>query len=528
MAYGFLCGRDYDTRQFVNKNRSGFDLLQERAKVFRFKPETNGAGPTIGLPAALHLFEDLPFWEKFFDLLELKTQTSVACRDAVPRGKTLAGAEFCAPITALHGHVAYLAARCDHIFLPVYLEAADKPPGLIRKYCYYTQYAPALVSRMEETVRRKCLVPLLDTQAGIFAGLRRLYQALKQVKPGLSFFQVHSAFHQARAFQSRQPGTSARTFSNAALPKTAKSSVVLLGRPYTLFSGAMNKGIPEIFGSLGIRTFSQDMLARDPERVKRIGGLLKAFHWNYAAAILEAAETVASRKGIYPVLVTSFKCSPDSFVTDYFKRILEEAGKPYLILQLDEHDSSVGYETRIEAAVRAFGNHFQGKDPDPRASGSGSKSPHRKQDRRQDPPAPELGPDLLPADRGQSEPARVRCPGVGGEPDPDPEEPAPQHRAMPAAQYHCPGIHGLYRNPSTGTRKNPPLDGGLRDRLQCAALSLLHPEHPGRPRGRAGEGRGLCGEHYLYRSVAAHRGGYVLCLYVRGVHSKNRLPAPTL
>jgi predicted nucleotide-binding protein (sugar kinase/HSP70/actin superfamily) len=40
------------------------------------------------------------------------------------------------------------------------------------------------------------------------------------------------------------------------------------------------------------------------------------------------------------------------------KKILDNAGKPYLILQLDEHDSSVGYETRIEAGVRAFRNHF--------------------------------------------------------------------------------------------------------------------------------------------------------------------------
>ena len=32
--------------------------------------------------------------------------------------------------------------------------------------------------------------------------------------------------------------------------------------------------------------------------------------------------------------------------------------KPYLILQLDEHALSVGYETRIEAAVRSFQNHY--------------------------------------------------------------------------------------------------------------------------------------------------------------------------
>jgi predicted CoA-substrate-specific enzyme activase len=360
VAYGFLCGRDYNTREFVNKNCSGFDLLRERAQAYRFKPQTLERGPTIGLPAALHLFEDLPFWKKFFDLLALKTRSSEDCGDAVARGKSLAGAEFCAPIAALHGHVSYLVQRCDCIFLPIYLEARDKPPGKLRKYCYYTQYAPALVSRMEETVRRKCLVPLLDTNAGINAGLRRLYQALKAVKPELSFFEVHSAFHQARAFQTAGRERLIDLFERQAT-ENGEIKVVLLGRPYTLFSRAMNKGIPDIFGSLGIQTFSQDMLSGSAERAQGIGGLLQAFHWNYAAAILEAAEAVASRKGVYPVLVTSFKCSPDSFVTDYFKQIQEGAGKPYLILQLDEHDSSVGYETRIEAAVRAFGNHFRGK-----------------------------------------------------------------------------------------------------------------------------------------------------------------------
>ena len=33
--------------------------------------------------------------------------------------------------------------------------------------------------------------------------------------------------------------------------------------------------------------------------------------------------------------------------------------KPYLLLELDDHDSSLGYETRIEAAIRSFSNHAQ-------------------------------------------------------------------------------------------------------------------------------------------------------------------------
>jgi predicted nucleotide-binding protein (sugar kinase/HSP70/actin superfamily) len=41
---------------------------------------------------------------------------------------------------------------------------------------------------------------------------------------------------------------------------------------------------------------------------------------------------------------------------------MDKYGKPYLILELDEHDSNVGYETRIEAAVRSFNNHNRNKN----------------------------------------------------------------------------------------------------------------------------------------------------------------------
>ncbi|NTW77840.1 MAG: CoA activase, partial [Syntrophaceae bacterium] len=52
---------------------------------------------------------------------------------------------------------------------------------------------------------------------------------------------------------------------------------------------------------------------------------------------------------------------PDSFAIEYFKRIMDKYGKPYLILELDEHDSKVGYETRIEAAIQSFRNHNKDK-----------------------------------------------------------------------------------------------------------------------------------------------------------------------
>ena len=133
--------------------------------------------------------------------------------------------------------------------------------------------------------------------------------------------------------------------------------IMLMGRPYTVLSPAMNNSIPEIIEKMGITTFYMDMLP-----VRQTDGLItedliRTIKWKFASKILHAAEMAARTDNCYPVLITSFKCSPDSFVIEYFKEILDNYRKPYLILQLDEHDSTVGYETRIEAAVRAFRNH---------------------------------------------------------------------------------------------------------------------------------------------------------------------------
>ena len=70
VAFGFLCGRDYKTQHFVSKNRSGFDLLTERTKVFpSVKTKEPRKDITIGIPATLHMFEELSMWKRFFSNL---------------------------------------------------------------------------------------------------------------------------------------------------------------------------------------------------------------------------------------------------------------------------------------------------------------------------------------------------------------------------------------------------------------------------------------------------------------------------
>jgi predicted CoA-substrate-specific enzyme activase len=360
VAYGFLCGRDYDTKKYVNKNLSGFDLIGERKKAFVFRP-TNKEYLTkfvIGIPAALHLYEDIALWQHFFDTLAIRTVTSGDYRDGVKKGKHAAGAEFCAPMVALHGHVKYLADKCDFIFLPFYLERKSKKKGARRQYCYYTQFAPPLASAVDnDKTHPRYLMPLVHYLYNSFHTKMQLYRVIKSIAPNaIRFTGVSAAYDQALEFKQNTLINLRKRFKEV-IRKMEDIYVVLLGRPYTVLCQSMNKGIPDIFASLGIKSFFQDMLSYSRKEIQSIEPLLNELHWHYASKILESAEVVAQSQGAYPVLLSSFKCSPDSFVIDYFKKVMEFHAKPYLVLQVDELDSRVGYETRIEAAIRSFRNH---------------------------------------------------------------------------------------------------------------------------------------------------------------------------
>jgi predicted nucleotide-binding protein (sugar kinase/HSP70/actin superfamily) len=314
----------------------------------------------IGIPEALHLQEDIDFWRYFFARLGVRVITSRGCKDAIKRGKQLSGAEFCSPMAALHGHVNWLAERADKIFLPYKLngerDEMDKARNRVRKYCYYTQYAPSVVALMMKNRPVSMIMPLINHQFSSTNTVQELYRALKPHIPNLGLLELALAYFDA----TQKASLYARQLQDIYTGQRdeAAFNVVLTGRPYTVLSAQMNKRIPEMFANLGVKVFFQDMLDFDPRDTAQFDVLLDAFHWDHAARILQTAAYAVRQENVYPVLITSFKCSPDSFAMEYFKRILEGAGKPYLILQLDEHDSNVGYETRVEAAVRAFRNHF--------------------------------------------------------------------------------------------------------------------------------------------------------------------------
>lgn len=389
VAYGFLCGRDYETNTFVSSNTSGFDLMATRRRILgeirrgaggvgSVGPHRVGAGIadalrgvgeridvlrgarewpngiTVGMPVGLHLADEYHFWERVFIELGIRVKIAAGLKDAVQVGKQIEGAEFCAPVAAFHGQVKKMLETTDLVFLPIALEPPDQGKRK-RAYCYYTQFTPSvLAGTVSDHERDRLLMPVLwggsDEPA---EELRRVFLPWVDLRAS----RIRGAMRIARDAEEAARRQLKEVFLREREGRTDDQfDVAILGRPYTALDPVMNKSIPDIFGRLGVRVFSQDMLphALPSDSVR---DLVDAVHWRFAAEILLAADYVSTTPGLYPVLITSFKCAPDAFSIESFRRILDDRQKPYLILQLDEHDSSIGYETRIEAAVRAFANH---------------------------------------------------------------------------------------------------------------------------------------------------------------------------
>ncbi|MEE4114597.1 MAG: acyl-CoA dehydratase activase [Marinilabiliaceae bacterium] len=358
VAYGFLCGRDYKSQKFVDKNISGFDLIKSRKNIINIRQYEVKSGIIIGLPAAIHMFSDLKFWTLFFHELGYPVVTSSNLHDPLEEGKMLSGAEFCAPMHSMYGHVNWLKDKCDYIFLPGSLEnrSADEP--FYENYCYYTQFSPQVVSLINSEIKQKTLTPLLYFDKGREYVLKNLHKSLKNIRGfTASLKEIREAWQKSESW-TRLEMEELRKLFHSNFNEEEGYSVVLLGRPYLVLAPSLNKGIPEIFGSLGIKCFYQDMLEKPEKTDKDLTRLLKSMPWHFAVDVLLKASTIARASGLYPVFVTGFKCAPDSFVLEYFQKLMDASAKPYLILQIDEHDSNVGYETRIEAAIRSFRGHY--------------------------------------------------------------------------------------------------------------------------------------------------------------------------
>ena len=111
--------------------------------------------------------------------------------------------------------------------------------------------------------------------------------------------------------------------------------IVLAGRPYHV-DPQINHGIDRLLCSLGAVVLTEDSISdRAPEPVC----VSVRNQWTYHARLYAAASYIASRpeqERLHLVQLVSFGCGVDAITADEVRSILQQSGKDYTQIKIDE------------------------------------------------------------------------------------------------------------------------------------------------------------------------------------------------
>ncbi|MBN1672814.1 MAG: hypothetical protein JXR37_17350 [Kiritimatiellae bacterium] len=344
------------------RNRIQFNVMELRNEIFRTgivpvdDEDRAKAQVRVGLPRTLTLLEYVPLWRLFFEQLGFETVTPEMGAETVRSGREIRAAEYCAPVTEFHGCIRELAGQADWIFFPQLMETTAEEKK--KFYCYYCHFAVPVVQNIPACrVAGRFIAPVLNMNEPLNDLIRKLYLSFPDaLKKQAAFKRVDESFRLAHDWFSERR-RDLQTFYTDQMGEANDICVALLGRPYVIFNPALNKDVPGKLAEKGIQSFFMDMIPDDDTHLDIAAEFAEVNHWHYGNEIIRKAEIVATTAGLFPILITAFKCSPDSFIVSYFKKIMDYYQKPYLIMQLDDHAASEGYDTRLEAAIETFRSH---------------------------------------------------------------------------------------------------------------------------------------------------------------------------
>ncbi|MDX9916478.1 MAG: acyl-CoA dehydratase activase-related protein [Gudongella sp.] len=355
-----------DNRKFIGGNRCERPirkkLATERFDIFEYKLDLlkeyipiKGKRGKIGIPMALNMFELLPFWHTVFSLLDFEVITSpFSTRDLYIRGQhTIPSDTVCFPAKLVHGHMEYLLdENVDAIFYPCLTYNLDEKAGDNHYNCpvvaYYPEVIAANLERVQET--RFIYDYLGLNNKKILA--KNLYDILKEWNRDLKQNEVKLAIDRG-IIEYKEYMKKIRRKGEELLEIAKEKgmlSIVLAGRPYHI-DPEINHGIAKLISEFDVVVLSEDS-------VSHLGGKIPTDilnQWTYHARLYSAAKAVANMPGLQMVQLVSFGCGLDAITSDEVKAILEDNGKIYTQLKIDEITNLGAVKIRIRSLLAALG-----------------------------------------------------------------------------------------------------------------------------------------------------------------------------
>lgn len=351
------------------------NLFEYKNKLLFDRPvlaEDEAPRGTVGIPRALNMYENYPFWHAFFTKLGFRVVLSDQTN-----GKTYeAGIEsmpsesVCYPAKLSHGHIMNLIAKDpDFIWMPCIRWERKEDQAATNHYncpivMSYPQALELNVDELGEGTKVEFLDPFIpyDKKGEL---KRRLYELVSEQRERdaaegrgrvrgahITRAEIDEAVNVAWEADVEFHNAMHRKGDEALrwIEENGGHGIVLAGRPYHN-DPEINHAIPELVHSFGFAILAEDSVAHKmcPERPIRV-----VDQWMYHSRLYRAARFVASRNDLDLIQLFSFGCGLDALTTDQVQEILEGSGKIYTMLKVDQVSNLGAARIRIRSLMAAL------------------------------------------------------------------------------------------------------------------------------------------------------------------------------
>ena len=130
---------------------------------------------------------------------------------------------------------------------------------------------------------------------------------------------------------------------------SATRGIVLAGRPYHI-DPEINHGINDLITSFGFVLVSEDAVAFHEDYAPR-----KVLNqWTFQSRMYNAARYVCEQPDMQLIQLVSFGCGTDAITGDEVRSILEDGGKLYTQLKIDDISNLGAVKIRVRSLMAAM------------------------------------------------------------------------------------------------------------------------------------------------------------------------------
>ncbi|MGY3765290.1 acyl-CoA dehydratase activase-related protein [Vagococcus vulneris] len=362
----FSDGRKYITgnrcergaEQKINRDARRENLVDYKyRKLFKYRSlkKEKAENGSIGIPRVLNMYENYPMWHTIFTNLGFRVVLSPNSTKAIYEEgiETIPSDTVCYPAKLVHGHISELIKEhVDIIFYPgvVYERVEDSHADNHFNCPIVQSYSDVIKNNMDDV--RQGLVDYRNPYLNL-ADSESVVEQLVQCFSDFNFTieQIRTAVEQGYAeMNSFKEGLQKRGEKLLEkIQKTNQKAIVLSGRPYHI-DPEINHGIANIITQEGFHVLTEDSICH----LGNIENLRVVNQWVYHSRLYAAARLVAKIPNLELVQLNSFGCGLDAVTTDQVEEIMEQYGRIYTVLKIDEGSNLGAVRIRLRSLKSAI------------------------------------------------------------------------------------------------------------------------------------------------------------------------------